>query len=126
MILLLLQAGLGALGPQALPAGGCAAFLWSVPAPRTLVAMAAPASLRLTLDGKPLDLTRTDASGPVVRGLSATTRYAAGGISATVTMTVLERPDIAGGALVTDATLMVEPAGTDAMVVPVGGLVGCG
>lgn len=126
MIAFLLQASLGALGAQALPKGGCAAYLWSIPEPRTLVAMAAPSSLRLTIDGKSLDLSRTDASGPIVRGLAATTRYAAGPVSATVTMTVLERPDIAGGALVSDATLTVEPAGADAVVVPVGGLVGCG
>ena len=126
MIALLLQASLGALGPPALPQGGCAAYLWSVPEPRALVAMAAPASLRVVLDGKPLDLARVDASGAIVRGLSALTRYAAGPVSATVTMTVVERPDITSGGLVSDATLTVEPAGEDAVVVPVGGLVGCG
>ena len=126
MVALLLQAGLGALGPQALPKGGCAAYLWSVPEPRALVAMASPGTLRLSLDGKVLDLPRAEATGPLVRGLAAQTRYAAGAVQATVTMTVVERPDIAGGALVADATVSVQAVGGDAIVVPVGGLVGCG
>ncbi|WP_174280655.1 hypothetical protein [Sphingomonas bacterium] len=126
MILPLLPAGLGALGPQPLPKGGCAAYLWSVPEPRALIATAAPASLRLRLDDKLVDLPSADASGAIVRGFARTTRYVAGPVVATVTMTVIERADIAGGALVADATLTVERAGGDAVVVPVGGLVGCG
>ncbi len=126
MSLLLLQAALGAIGRQALPAGGCAAYLWTMAEPRTLVAMAAPTRLRISLDGKPLDLVRTGAEGPETLGLSTMTRYAAGDVTATLAIRVEPRADLTGGALVTDATLTITPAGRDTIVAPVGGLVGCG
>ena len=122
---LFLQAGLGAIGPQALPAEGCAAYLWTLAEPRALVAMAAPMRLRITLDGKPLELVRIGIDGPETLGLAPTTRYAAGDVSATLTMRVEPRADLTGGALVTDATLTVAPAGRDTIVAPVGGLIGC-
>ena len=122
---LLLQALLGPIGTQELPRQGCAAYLWSLSEPRVLVAMAEPARLRLQLDGKPLDLARTGMEGAATLGLAATTRYAAGPVSATVALTIVERPDVAGGALVPESTLTVERAGQDAVVTPVAGLVGC-
>jgi hypothetical protein len=124
--LLLLQAALGPIGRQALPKDGCAAYLWSVAEPRELVAMAGPAGLRLRIDGKLVDLPRVAVDGPVTLGLAAQGRYAAGEVSATLAMTIAERDDLARGATVSDATLTVTPMGKDAIVTPVGGLVGCG
>jgi hypothetical protein len=127
--LLLAQAAAepGTLPPQALPARGCAAYLWSVAEPHRLVALAGadPARLRLALGGTATDLPRTEADGAAAFGLAATTRYRAGDVSATLELTTRTTPDLTGGALVPAATLTVERAGADAVVMPVGGLVGC-
>ena len=125
--LFLLQAGLGAIGPQALPPRGCAAFLWSRGDEPRLVAMvgAEPGTLRLRLDGKPLVLARVGTEGAVLRGIAAMSRYAVGGVSATLTLSATDRPDLTDGALVGDATLTVDQAGQDTVVAPVGGLIGC-
>lgn len=125
MILALLQAVLGAIGPQELPREGCAAYLWTLSEPRHLVAMAEPARLRLQLDGKTVDLVRTGAEGVAGLGLATSTHYAAGDLTATVALAVTERPDIARGGFVSDATLTIEPRGGDAIVTPVAGMVGC-
>lgn len=129
MMLFVLQAVppllLGAIGPQELPREGCAAYLWSLGEPRRLVAMAGPDRLRLNLDGKAIDLPRVAAEGAAGLGLSSTTRYATAGLAATVSMAVTERPDIAKGGFVSDATLTLEPQGQDAVVAPVAGMVGC-
>lgn len=121
----LLQAVLGPIGRQALPTTGCAAYLWSVN-DRQLVAMAAPDRLRIQLDGKMLDLARTAADGAAGLGLAATTHYGAGGVAATLQLTVSDRGDVAKGAWVPEATLTVTPAGRDEIVTPLGGMVGCG
>jgi hypothetical protein len=124
VILLLLQI-LGAIGRQDLPREGCAAYLWTLAEPRQMVAMAEPGLLRLTLDGKPVDLARTAAEGSAGLGLAATTRYAADGVSATLELTVQEQPNMTKGALAPAATLTVARAGGDAVVTPVAGMVGC-
>ena len=123
--LFLLQALLGPLGKQELPREGCAAYLWSLSEPRQLIAMAEPGRLRIQLDGKPLDLARTAAEGAAGLGLATSTRYEGGGLAATLELKVEERPDLAKGALAKDATLTVQRAGQDAVVTPVGGMVGC-
>ena len=125
--LFLMQASLGAIGRQALPPGGCAAFLWSRAEQPQLVAMvgAEPGTLRVRLGDKALTLPRTGAEGVAVRGLAATSRYAGEGVSATVALTAAERPDLADGALVPEATLTVEQAGQDTIVAPLGGMIGC-
>ena len=131
MITMLLQASLpmtlGAIGPQALPPTGCAAFLWSRAERPELVAMvgADAATLRVQLAGKPVTLSRTAATGGGTRGFRSDSTYAATGVTASLTMTTAERPDLADGALVPDALLTVTPAGQDTIVVPVGGMIGC-
>ena len=125
MIGLALQALLGAIGPQALPREGCAAYLWSMSEPRQLVAMAEPGRLRVQLDGKPLDLVRTAQEGAAGLGLASRTVYAASDVAVTLELKLDERTDIAKGALATGATLTVQRAGGDAVVTPVGGMVGC-
>ena len=123
--LLLLQATLGPIGRQPLPANGCAAYLWSMNAPRQLVAMAEPTRLRIQLDGRTLDLPRVTATGGAGLGLAATTRYAAGGVTATLDLALSDQTPVTQGALVREATLTVEPSGRDVIVTPVGGMVGC-
>lgn len=125
MIELFLLQALGAIGRQALPPTGCAAFLWARAAQPQLVAMTTPEALTLQLNGKLVVLPRTGAIGDTARGLSTDATYAAGGVSATLAMRVVERPDLADGAVVPEATLTVVQAGSDTIVAPVGGMVGC-
>ena len=124
---LLLQAALGAIGKQALPPVGCAAYLWNTGEPRQLVAMATaePGTLRVSIDGKTVDLPRTAAEGIAGRGLAALSRYQAGEVSASLELSALERPDLRDGALAPEAMLTVERAGKDAIVMPVAGMIGC-
>lgn len=126
---LLLQAAapmLGTLPRQTLPASGCAAYLWSV-ADRRLVAVAEtePASLRLVLDGRQVDLARSGGAGQGDYGFAASGSYAAGEVAATLEMTVARRADLTAGAAVPAGTLTVARAGGDSLVVPVAGLIGC-
>lgn len=127
-LLLALQAvpTLGPLPRQALPPRGCAAYLWSR-ADRRFVAVAGaePASLRVAIDGKVTDAARESAAGLAGYGLSERTTYRAGDALLTLEMTVAPRVDLADGAAVPDATLTVVKAGSDAVVHPVAGLIGC-
>lgn len=127
MLALLLQVSLGAIGKQALPPAGCAAFLWTAAEPRQLVAMATaePGSLRVVLDGKTVDLPRTAAEGAAARGLAAVSRYATGEVSASLELSAIERPDLRDGALAPEALLTVSQVGKDAIVMPVAGIIGC-
>ena len=117
---------LGAIGKQAMPAKGCAAFLWS-PGDRTLVAMAVAdtARLRIAIDGKPVDYARTDEAGPGGFGFAGVTTYRGGDLTIALDMTVAARDDLASGAMVPAATLRIDRTGRDTVVLPVAGLIGC-
>lgn len=126
---LLLQAAppvLGALDRQALPARGCAAYLWSV-TDRSFVGVAGadPASLRLKIDGKVVDLPRAAQVGQGGYGLAATSTYEGAGVAATLDLTIAPRDDLTQGALVPQATLTLRRTGADELVQPLGGLIGC-
>lgn len=135
LLALLLQVGtapasapvLGAIGQQQLPAAGCAAYLWSA-ADRRLVALASadPARLRLALDGRaPTDLPRIAQHGDGGLGLAATAEYRSGDVTATLDLTIAVRADLKDGATVPQATLRIEQAGRDVLIVPLAGLIGC-
>ena len=123
---LLQIAGLDPLPTQALPAKGCAAYLWSV-ADRRFVAMASadPASLRIAIGGGIVDAARASESGVGDYGFAATTAYAVADLSATLDMTVVRRTDLTAGAAVPSGTLTIARAGQDSLIVPVAGLIGC-
>ena len=117
-----------AIGRQALPTRGCAAYLWSRGPTPALVAMvsAEPASLRMALGPKAQDFPRSaQTGGEAGFGFAAITEYRADGVTARVDLVLAPRADLSGGAVVTDATLTVERPGADTAVLPVGGLVGC-
>jgi hypothetical protein len=124
---------IAAIGKQALPAKGCAAYLWTVGGvTRQLVAMANanPAQLRIAIDGTPKDYARTTQSapgqsGPGGFGFAGVTEYRGGDVTATLDMTITTRGDMTQGASVMPATLRIERAGQDTVVVPIGGLIGC-
>lgn len=116
---------IGELAPQALPASGCAAYLFTTGAKRHFVAMASPGALRLALDGATLDLPRADERGAAGYGLSADTDYRSGDTAAALSLTVAERADLRDGAVVPAATLRIDRPGKDGVVVPLVGLIGC-
>ena len=132
-LLLALQAvpaqppALGPIGKQAMPAKGCAAFLWSA-GDGALVAMATadPAQIRIRLDGRETDLPLAGAERPLGYGMSGSSRYGAGDLTATLELTIAERADLTQGAGIPNATLRIDRVGKDGIVVPLAGLVGCG
>ncbi|KQU55968.1 hypothetical protein ASG67_07735 [Sphingomonas sp. Leaf339] len=116
----------GELGRQPLPAQGCAAYLWNV-SDRKLVAMAGadPALVRLVLGGKAIDLARASESGLGGFGFAARTAYRNSDVAVTLDMTVQTQAELTDGGAVPQGTLTVERGGTDAVVIPVAGLIGC-
>ena len=128
LIALLLQVApvLGSLPRQALPAKGCAAYLWNATSRDFIAAVnAEPASLRVTLDGKVVDIARASQEGTGDYGFAAVTRYAVGDLSATLDMQIARRGDLQSGAAVPTGTLTIARTGQDSVVVPVAGLIGC-
>ena len=118
---------IGGIGRQSLPAKGCAAYLFSTGETRTLVAMAAAdaGTLRIALDGQVRDYARAAPGAAVDLGFASQTRYIGGDTAATLSMTITRRPDLAQGAIVSDATLLVERAGKDGVIMPLAGMIGC-
>lgn len=128
--LLMLQAvpSLGDLPPQSLPQAGCAAYLWSVgDQQRRMVAVATAAAgvLRLSLDGRATDLARAGPAAGGPYGLEGEGVYRGPAANARIALEIVTREDLRDGAIVPTGTLTVERPGSDAMVVPVAGLIGC-
>lgn len=119
---------IGAIPPQDLPAGGCAAFLWTKTPSHALVAMvtANPAQVRFAPGGTITDLARSTQSGDAGLGFATTATYAGGDATVTIDMAVVTRSDLKDGATVPDATLRFDRTGQDTIIVPVAGLIGCG
>ena len=129
ILALLLQAAVPVPGPlprQSLPAKGCAAYLWSA-GDRRFVAMASaePATLRIVVDGKVVDIARASETGTGDYGFAASTAYAGGDLTATLDLTIARRADLSAGAAVPSGALTIARAGQDSVVVPVAGLIGC-
>lgn len=126
-LLLADPSALAPIGRQALPARGCAAYLWDSAPTRRLVAMATadPARLRLRLDGRTLDVARAGERGAAGYGFATVTEYRGSDVTAVLDMTVETRPDMTGGAVVPGATLRIERPGRDTLIAPVAGLIGC-
>lgn len=118
---------IGGLPRQSLPARGCAAYLFTTGETRTLAAMATadPATLRLSLDGRTIDLPRAEGSGKAMLGLTAQTSFRSATVSATLDMTMEQRQGLSAGAAVPQATLRLDRPGGDSLVIPMAGLIGC-
>lgn len=118
---------IGVLPRQALPAKGCAAYLFTTGQTKALAAMATadPATLRLVLEGKTIDLSHAGAVTGGTFGFAPQTDYRDQTVSASLAMTVARRDDLREGAIVSQATLTIERQGADAVVVPLAGLIGC-
>ncbi len=120
------------LKPQAMPVRGCAAYLFAKGDKPEFVAMASadPAQLRLSIGGAVIDVARTGQSGQADTGggsfgFAGVTEYAGANVTAVLDMKIEKRGDIKDGAAVRDATLRVDRAGQDSVVVAVAGIVGC-
>lgn len=118
---------IGAVPKQDLPAKGCAAFLWTRGPSQAMIAMAVadPAAIRLTIDGKVQDFALSAQNGTGGYGFSHTTEYKGGDVTATLDMAIASETNLANGARIDDATLRIERPGRDTVVVPAGGLIGC-
>ena len=116
---------LGGLARQALPAKGCAAYLFTTGQTKVLAAMAGAQALRLALDGTAADYPRVGPAGAESLGLPAQGVYRAGAVTATLDMTVERRDDLTAGAMIPVATLRIDREGHDTVVVPLAGMVGC-
>ncbi|UVO52358.1 hypothetical protein M0208_18265 [Sphingomonas sp. SUN019] len=118
---------IGAIGRQALPAKGCAAYFFTATTKRDLVAMATadPATLRFAIDGATIDVARASQSGTGGYGFAASTVYRGGDVAATLDMTITTRADLTSGAAVPEAALRIDRPGKDGLVVPLQGLIGC-
>lgn len=118
---------IGALAPQTLAPGTCAAFLWTLGDNQALVAMigTSPALLRYAPGGTQTDLPQVSASGDVGFGLAKSSSFKAGDAEVSIDLTVEQRPDIKQGAVIPQATLTLARAGEDVLVVPTVGLIGC-
>ncbi|GAA0674253.1 hypothetical protein FHT00_001405 [Sphingomonas insulae] len=117
---------LGPIGRQQLPEKGCAAYLWSA-ADRQLVAMATadPATIRIAIGGKTVDLSRSGGAGPGKLGFSDAIEYRRDDITARLTMEVVQQDGLTAGAKVPTGSLQIDRTGQDGIVVPVAGLIGC-
>ncbi|MDB5679083.1 hypothetical protein [Sphingomonas bacterium] len=118
---------IGALPKQDLPATGCAAYLWTRGPSQALIAMAVadPATIRLTIDGKVQDFALSAQNGAGGYGFSHSTEYKGGDITATLDLTIIDSADLKNGARIGDATLRIDRPGKDSLIIPAGGLIGC-
>lgn len=118
---------LGVLAPQALPAKGCAAYLFTGDGSKRFVAMASAldGTLRLVLDGATVDAARSGQSGAGGYGFAASTEYRGAELTATLELTSAPRADLTSGAVVPSATLRIDRPGKDGVVAPLVGIIGC-
>lgn len=118
---------LGPIGPQALPAKGCAAFLWSAGGDRQLVAMAVadPGTIRLAIGGKTGDYRRSAMAEQGGFGFGGSNEYRGGDVVATLDLQIVTNANLTNGAQVPAGTLRIDRTGQDTLVIPVAGLIGC-
>lgn len=118
---------IGAIPPQDLPPGGCAAFLWTNTTSRALIAMASadPARIRFAPAGTLTDLVRTAQAGGGNYGFATHSDYEGGDWRVSLDIEIVERGDLSQGAVIPAGSLRIERAGADTLVVPVVGIIGC-
>ena len=92
-----------------------------------LVAMASaePGQLRLSIDGRPIDLARGEQRGGASFGFAPATRYRSGDVAVALDLTVFADPGLTQGATIPGATLTLTRPGRDDVVLPAAGLIGC-
>ncbi|MBX3479206.1 MAG: hypothetical protein KF842_02320 [Caulobacter sp.] len=115
------------LPPQELAAGQCALFLWARTSPprRFLMATQNPASARVSLDGRTLDLPLSAWDGEAVYGVHETQTFAGEGVTLTVRFTAEERKGLVGGLVVPSASVEYRDAAGWETVIPAAGMIAC-
>lgn len=117
---------LGELPPQVLARQSCALFLWERATRRRLVmAVAAPAGIRVTVGGRLAVLPQVGAEGTAVLGFAPRTRYAGAGLAISLDLVISPGDNGAGGAVIRDGVVAVTSGDGTTVVAPVAGLVGC-
>lgn len=115
------------LPPQELAPGQCALFLWArtTPARRFLMATQNPASARVSLDGRTLDVPLTAWDGEAVYGLHEIQTFSGDGITLTVRFSAEERKGLVGGLVAPNATVEYRDAAGWETVIPAAGMIAC-
>lgn len=115
------------LPPQKLAPGQCALFLWArtTPARRFLMATQNPASARVSLDGRTLDVPLTAWDGEAFYGVHDTQTFTGDGITLTVRFTAEARKGLVGGLVVPSASVEYRDAAGWETVIPAAGMIAC-
>jgi hypothetical protein len=117
----------GELAQQQLAPGQCALFLWAKtsPARRILMATLNPASARVVMKGKTLDLPLTAWDGEQVMGLYEEQTFTGGGLTLTVRFRAEAPKGLIGGLVAREGSVEVKDAAGWETVVPAAGMIAC-
>jgi hypothetical protein len=120
------RSGLEELAPRDLPAGRCTLILFTREAAsrRVLIAYDEPAVALVNLQGREVELARTDIAGDVQFGHATFASYAADGVRATIDV-AFDAARAADGAAVRSGSITLAEAGGSATVTPVVGVAAC-
>lgn len=117
----------GELAQQKLAPGQCALFLWAntSPARRILMATQNPASARVVMKGKTIDLPLTAWDGEQVMGLYEQQTFSGEGLTLTVRFRGEAANGLIGGMMARDGSVELKDAAGWETVVPAAGLIAC-
>lgn len=117
----------GELAQQQLAPGQCALFLWAntSPARRILMATQNPASARVVMKGKTLDLPLTAWDGEQVMGLYQEQTFSGEGLTVTVRFRAEAPRGLVGGVVARDGSVELKDATGWETVVPAAGMIAC-
>lgn len=117
----------GELAPQKLASGQCALFLWAntAPARRILMATQNPASARVVMKGKTVDLPLTAWDGDQVMGLYEQQTFSGDGLTLTVRFRAEAPRGLVGGVVARDGSVELKDAAGWETVVPAAGMIAC-
>ena len=115
------------LPPQELASGQCVLFLWArtSPARRFLMATQNPASARVSLNGRTMDLPLTEWDGESAYGLHEVQVFSGEGITLTVRFTAEARKGLVGGMVAPEASVEYRDAAGWETVIPAAGMLAC-
>jgi len=115
------------IAQQQLAPGQCALFLWArtSPARRILMATQNPASARIALKGKTLDLPLTAWDGEAHLGIHELQTFTAGGVTLTVRFNGQPRQGLIGGLVAEDGSVEMRDTQGWETVVPAAGMIAC-
>lgn len=117
---------LSELPPQVMAPHSCALFLWDrASRKRVLMALAAPARVRVAQDAAILDLPQARSEGDQVLGFAPRASFGDARLTVAVDLAITANDGAVGGAVVREGTITVTTPDGVAVVAPVAGLVGC-